>query len=136
MKSRAERKANLMEMAEEEIEKLLDWMEATDRPTLGGIEETVLRIRKRIGERMTGEVIENQEAVRPVPSPRCMECKKEMHYKGMKPKEITSMIGEVKLNRGYYYCDHCQSGLFPPRQAVGCNGKELVREYHTGSDLA
>ena len=136
MKSRAERKANLMEMAEKEIEQLLDWMEATDRPSLGGIEEAVLRIRKRIGERMTEEVIENQEAVRPVPCPRCAKCKKEMHYKGMKPKEISSMIGEVKLNRGYYYCDHCQSGLFPPRQAVGCNGKELVGEYHPGSNLA
>lgn len=136
MKSRAERKANLMEMAEEEIEKLLDWMEATDRPSLGGIEEAVLRIRKRIGERMTEEVIENQAAVCPVPCPSCAECKKEMHYKGMKGKEITSMIGEVKLNRGYYYCDHCQSGLFPPRQAVRCKGKELVGEYHTGSNLA
>ena len=115
MKSRAERKANLMEMAEEEIEKLLDWIEATEAPGLGGIEEAVLRIRKRIGERMTEEVIENQAAVRPVPGPGCPGCEKEMHYKGMKPKEITSMVGEVKLNRGYYYCDHCESGFFPPR---------------------
>jgi len=115
MKSRAERKANLMEMVEEEIEKLLDWMEVTEAPALGGIEETVLRIRKRIGERMTEEVIEKQEAVRPVPGPGCPACQREMHYKGMKPKEITSMVGEVKLNRGYYYCDSCQRGLFPPR---------------------
>ena len=113
MKSRAERKANLMEMAEEEIEKLLEWMEATDAPDLGGIEEEVLSIRQRIGEAMTKEVIAHQESVRPVPSPDCPKCAKEMHYKGMKPKEISSMIGEVKLNRGYYYCDHCQSGLFP-----------------------
>lgn len=115
MKSRADRKANLMEMAEEEIEKLLDWMEVTEAPALGGIEEVVLRIRKSIGERMTEEVIENQASVRPVPCPSCPACQKERHYKGMKPKEITSMIGEVKLNRGYYYCDHCASGLFPPR---------------------
>jgi hypothetical protein len=115
MKSRAEQKAKLMEMAEEEIEKLLDWMARTEQPALGGIEEEVLRIRKRIGERMTAEVLANQESVRLVPCPRCPACQKEMHYKGMKPKEITSMIGEVKLNRGYYYCDHCQSGLFPPR---------------------
>lgn len=115
MKSRAERKANLMGMAEAEVEKVLDWMEARDRPELSEIEEMVLSIRKRIGEGMAKEVIENQEAVRPVPCPSCPKCKKEMHYKGMKEKEITSMIGEMKLMRGYYYCDHCESGLFPPR---------------------
>lgn len=115
MKGRAERKAKLMRMAEEEIEKLLDWIEVTEGPALGGIEEVVLRIRKRIGERMTEEVIESQASVRPVPCPSCPVCQKEMHYKGMKLKEITSMIGEVKLKRGYYYCDHCERGLFPPR---------------------
>jgi len=114
MKSRAERKANLMQMAEAEIEQLLDWMEARDEPDLSGIEEVVLALRKRIGEGMTQEVVENQESVRPVPSPSCPKCEQEMHYKGMKPKEITSMVGEVKLNRGYYYCDDCQGGLFPP----------------------
>ena len=114
MRSRSERKAKLMEIAEEEIENVLDWMEASDKPELSGIEEMVLRIRKRIGEGMAKEVIEYQESVRPVPCPSCPKCKKEMHYKGMKQKEITSMIGEVKLNRGYYYCDHCESGLFPP----------------------
>ncbi len=114
MRSRAERKAKLMEMAEEEIEKLLDWMDGTEAPDLGRIEEEVLQIRKRIGEGMTKEVIENQEAVRPVPGPSCPKCKKEMRYKGIKAKEITSMVGEVKLNRGYYYCDYCESGLFPP----------------------
>lgn len=115
MKNRAERKAKMMKMAEEEIESLLDWMEVSDSPDLTGIEKVVLRIRKRIGEGMTREVIENQEAVCPVPCPKCPICKKEMHYKGMKQKEISSMVGEVKLNRGYYYCDHCERGLFPPR---------------------
>ena len=114
MKSRAERKGNLLQIAEAEIEQLLDWMEATDAPDLSGIEDEVLRLRKRIGEGMTQEVVANQESVRPVPCPSCPKCEQEMHYKGLKSKEITSMIGEVKLNRGYYYCDHCQSGLFPP----------------------
>ena len=115
MKSRADRKARLMEIAEKEIEELLDWQEKTDRPDLSGIEEEVLRIRKRIGEGMAREVIESQETQRPVPGPCCPECEKEMHYKGMREKEISSLVGEVKLKRGYFYCDHCRGGLFPPR---------------------
>lgn len=46
MPSRAERKANLMQMAEAEIEQLLDWTEATEAPDLGSIEEVVLRLRQ------------------------------------------------------------------------------------------
>lgn len=115
MKSRAEQKARLMSIAEKEIEKLLDWQEKSDRPDLSGIEAEVLGIRKRIGEGMAREVIESQAMRRPVPSPCCPGCQKEMHYKGMRAKEITSLVGEVKLKRGYFYCDHCGSGLFPPR---------------------
>jgi len=36
-----------------------------------------------------------------VPGPVCAKCKKEMHYKGMKRKEITSLLGEIELKRGY-----------------------------------
>lgn len=114
MQSRANQKAKMMEQAEEEIEKLLDWMEETERPDLSSIEDIVLKLRKRIGERMAEEVIGNQESVRLVPGPTCPGCNKEMGYKGMKKKSVTSMVGEVNLSRGYYYCDHCRSGLFPP----------------------
>lgn len=104
-----------MAMAEKEIEKLLDWMEETEAPDLCGIEKEVLALRKRIGEEMTAEVIESQATVKPVPSPVCPQCKREMHYKGVKGKEISSLVGEINLKRGYYYCDHCKNGLFPPR---------------------
>lgn len=119
MKSRGEHKAKLMEVAEKEIEELLDWMEERTAPDLGEIEGMVLRIRKRMGEERAAEVIDSQASVRPAPGPVCAKCGQEMHYKGMKGKEISSMIGEVKLERGYYYCDRCRAlrapGLFPPR---------------------
>ena len=114
MQSRADQKAKLMKEAEEEIEKLLDWMEETERPDLSSIEGIVLKLRKRIGERMAEEVIGSQESVRLVPGPPCPDCKEEMPYKGMKEKSVTSLVGELNLNRGYYYCAHCRRGLFPP----------------------
>jgi transposase len=130
MKSRGERKAKLMEIAEKEVEEVLEWMEESAAPDLGEIEAIVLRLRKRLGEAMAEEVIGNQATIRPGPGPICEQCGNEMHYKGMKSKEISSMIGEVKLKRGYYYCDRCRTGLFPPGQAVGGTGKELVGEHH------
>jgi hypothetical protein len=135
MQSRKEQKAKLMGEAEAEIEKLLDWLEETDKPNLLQIEEEVLRIRKRIGEGMAREAIKHQATVKPVPNPKCPQCQKEMRYKGMKVKEITSLVGEVKLARGYYYCNDCESGLFPPGQAVRGAGEKLVREHSAGSEL-
>jgi len=114
MKSRAARKAELMKEAEARIEALLDWAEKTNEPTLEQIEEVVLGLRQKIGEEMAQAVVEGEAATRPVPEPGCPKCKQQMRYKGEKVKEITSWVGELKLKRGYYYCDHCASGLFPP----------------------
>ena len=112
--SREEMKAKLMREAEAVIDELLDWHEATDQPNLGQVERKVLELRQRLSEQMSEVVIENQEAVRPVPGPACAGCGAEMRYKGMKENRVQSWVGELKLERGYYYCDQCRAGLFPP----------------------
>ena len=114
-----------MAEAEEMIDELLEWHEGAAAPTLTQIEEVVLKLRKRLGERMTGVVVADQEAVRPVPGPACARCGREMHYKGMKGVTVEGRIGAARLERGYYYCDRCRSGLFPPRSAIGTQGKAL-----------
>lgn len=118
-------KAELMEEAEEMIDELLGWHKGTAAPTLTEIEDVVLKLRKRLGERMTEVVVEDQEAVRPVPGPACAKCGREMHYKGMKEVSVEGRTGAARLERGYYYCDRCKSGLFPPRSAIGVQGQAL-----------
>lgn len=113
-RKRAEIKAGLMKEAEKVIDELLDWSEETAAPNLAQIEGVVLKLRQRLSEKMAQSVAAGQESVRPVPGPSCRGCGKEMRYKGILPKTVTSWVGEIKLERGYYYCDHCKSGLFPP----------------------
>ena len=114
MTDRTAVKAELMRKAEAVIDDLLDWHEATERPTLNQVEEKVLKLRQRLSEEMAVTVIEHQAAVRPVPGPQCTQCGQEMHYKDMKGKTVTSWVGALRLERGYYYCDQCRTGLFPP----------------------
>jgi hypothetical protein len=114
-----------MAEAEAAIDELLGWHEDTAAPTLTQIEDVVLELRRRLGERMTEVVVEDQEAVRPVPGPTCKTCGREMHYKGMKKVTVEGRTGRAKLARGYYYCDRCKSGLFPPGSAVGAQSKAL-----------
>ena len=118
-------KAELMAEAEAAIDELLGWHEDAAAPTLTQIEEVVLKLRGRLGERLTEVVVEDQEAVRPVPGPACKTCGREMHYKGMKEVTVEGRTGSAKLERGYYYCGRCKSGLFPPGSAIGAKGQAL-----------
>ncbi len=108
-------KAELLAKAEATFEQFLDWVEKTDRPDLTQIEDAVLEFRRQIGQAMTETAIQSQPSVTPVPGPTCPQCGREMRYKDDKDKTITARVGEVDLNRSYYYCPHCEQGLFPPR---------------------
>ena len=44
----------------------------------------------------------------------CPECGQAMSYKGKPKREVEHLEGELELVRAYYYCAHCESGLFPP----------------------
>ena len=112
---RADLKAELMLQAEVLIDELLAWTADTPAPTLTQIEDVVLKLRQRLSERMALAVIGAQEAVRPVPGPACPTCGREMHYKDRKANTVESRVGCLPLERGYYYCEPCKSGLFPPR---------------------
>jgi len=111
-------KAELEEVAAQSIEKLMRWSEEKEKPSLREIEEKVLEIRQELSVKMVEGVIERQEEVRPVPGPKCPECEAEMHYKASHGKQVTSWVGELQIKRGYYYCDQCKRGLFPPGRAV------------------
>ena len=118
-------KAELLAAAEEKIDELLDWNEGTEEPTLTQIEDVILKLRKQLGERMTRVMLEDQEAVRPVPGPACPRCGREMHYKDMKETTIGVRTGEVKIERAYYYCKDCRGGLFPPGSAAESEDEAL-----------
>jgi len=113
--SSEQRKARLMRQAEAVIDKLLDWSESTSEPNLTQIEAMVLRLRKRLSEQMALEVIDAQEARQPVLGPQCPACQQEMRYKGQKEVTVESWVGDLSIERGYYYCPDCKIGLFPPR---------------------
>ena len=117
-KQRAEAKVSLMKEAESIIDELLVWEAEVEKPNLSQIEEVVLELRERLSQKMAESVIAGQEEVRPVPGPRCDKCGVEKRYKGQKSKRVESWVGQLELERGYYYCQECGVGDFPPRPAT------------------
>ncbi len=114
-RQRAEVKAELLKQAEVLIDELLDWNDQTKGPDLTQIEEVVLKLRKHLGEQLALAVIDAQESKRPRVRPRCPHCQRVMHYKAMKANTVDSRVGTLPLRRGYYHCQTCRTGLFPPR---------------------
>jgi uncharacterized protein with PIN domain len=113
-RTRAEIRAKLLAEAEQAIDDLLDWTDQTPCPNLTQIENAVLKMRKQFSEQAALAVIEAQDTRRPVPGPMCPTCRREMHYKDTKAQTVESRVGQLRIVRGYYYCETCQQSLFPP----------------------
>jgi len=41
------------------------------------------------------------------------DCGKQARYRGSRRKDFQTIHGVVRVERGYYYCDHCKSTSFP-----------------------
>jgi lysyl-tRNA synthetase class I len=48
----------------------------------------------------------------------CEKCGRVMEYKGEPKRDIECLEGETKLYRAYFYCPHCEGGVFPPGPPV------------------
>ena len=112
-RKRSEVKAELMQKAELLIDQMLDWEEQTARPDLTQMEDVVLNLRKQLGEQLTLALVDQQEAKQPA-AVRCAQCESLLRFKGLKDHRVESRVGGLPLARGYYYCETCQTGLFPP----------------------
>jgi len=126
-RTRAELKAELQLEAERLIEALLDWTDQTEAPDLTAIEDEVLTLRRQFGEKLAAAAVEQQPTAEPL-TVKCPTCSRPMHQKKKRHRRgVHSRLGEVPLARAYYYCDHCQVGLFPPGSAVEGGRPSLER---------
>lgn len=119
----AQKAEKVRAVAEEVIARMVKWEAENDRPNLTQIEDEVLALRQRFGEELVAVLVAGQEVRQPVAAPKCEQCGKEMIDKGQKARTVASRAGEVRMERGHYYCAHCGSGLFPPGPPTG-TGRE------------
>jgi hypothetical protein len=113
-RSEAEIRAELLAEAQAGIDELLAWERAAGAPNLTEMEDKVLALRQRLGQRFLEAIIADQEVRQPAEPPPCGTCGEALRYKGQKGTTVASRVGDVRVKRGYYYCAHCESGLFPP----------------------
>ena len=86
---------------------------------LSQIEAVVGELKFELTSLLVESMVEVQAKGDNGPGPACPGCRQEMHYKGVKQRRVMTTQGEIDLGRGYYYCERCQWGLFPPGRTSG-----------------
>jgi len=117
-KSKKEVKANFLREAEKIFDELMAWDDAIGEPNMREIEMKVLETRKRLGESLVTGIVARQEKRQPAEKQICDQCGEQMENKGLKRKGTESRVGEIEIEREYYYCVKCKRGYFPPGSTI------------------
>ena len=113
-KTREQRQSELQTKANEIIQQLLDWTDQSDKPNLTQMEDEILTLREEMSRAMLASMLNAQEATQPAEGGKCPSCGGTLRFKGRRTGQVESRIGATGLERGYYYCPACQTGIFPP----------------------
>lgn len=106
-------KAQLVAQYMAHLDELLEQVETESELNLTAIEELALKLRQNVGQDAT-QVLVQKESEKSAVDALCPECQQVMRYKGRKGKWVKTRSGTIRVERDYYYCDHCQRGHFPP----------------------
>jgi hypothetical protein len=108
-------KARLRQAFEAMYDELWAWREAHPEATFDEIAAQVTPQRRAVIAQMLNSLA-CQHGSGQVPEGRvCPGCGGAMEYKGEPKRAVEHYLeGETELNRAYYYCPQCESGLFPP----------------------
>lgn len=109
-------KARMMADAEAVIDQMLSEGSEQEQLDLSDIEHLARAAGRRIMERLTCTLVDTE--AREEEGCTCPECGQKARYKGRRRRNLVTDTGEVRLERGYYYCPTCQEGFFPPRPTM------------------
>jgi hypothetical protein len=105
-------KAEFVQAATEMYERLQAWRSQNLDASFDEIAEQVTPQRRELMGVLLKQLAE--KADEQVHAPQCESCGREMVYKGTPTRGVVHSEGESGLERAYYHCADCESGLFPP----------------------
>ena len=124
-KTRRQIKAELVDEYEKKIDEIMDWQEEHPGFRLIELEERLVEVERELMGAIVEGVIEKKGSKQPVEAPECETCGKRMLNKGLKRKQVVTQVGDIEIERGYYWCPQCKSGFFPPGSRVGDMGRGM-----------
>ena len=115
-------RATLKKALEQEVlsqaEAFSDWKRQDGVHTFEDIEAKALEVAQAVARALLSYGVADERQVerqeRPGGEPQCPGCGRAMRYGGRRSKTMDSKAGEIVLQRDYYHCPGCGTGLFPP----------------------
>ncbi|MGQ0601968.1 MAG: hypothetical protein ACT4QE_09765 [Anaerolineales bacterium] len=103
----------MLAKAEAAIAELLASRKRPSEVRLADIEQSVLRARQQIEQALTAELVAESAAGVTEDWPNCPTCGRRIKVKGKRQRTVVLETGEVTVERAYYHCAACQTGVFP-----------------------
>jgi hypothetical protein len=105
-----------------QLDRWLDGLEAhmsEDTPSLEELTQAVFAMRPELTGKITEALVEQRHGPllhqRTLP---CPQCQRILPARPAPPRAVHTMVGEVSLDRPYFYCHHCQKGSYPLDDAL------------------
>jgi len=108
----------------QEIEVLLGRQSITDLD-LEAVEMAARRQALRLAARALEQQLNRDTSDHVGPERPCL-CGGSAQYRDRHEKTFESVLGPLRLERAYYYCEHCQSGFCPRDRALGLKLSSLT----------
>lgn len=113
--SRAQRRAECVQAAEEMVDRLEAWYDAHPEASFGEIEQQARQERRELMGQVLGVLINGRDVGVSTEAPCCECCGVEMEFKGYRQWTVRGLEGDTCLERGYYVCPECAGQtIFPP----------------------
>jgi hypothetical protein len=106
----------------EQLDQWLDRLEQTvneDTPSLQDLTEAVFAERQELTGAIAKALVEQRHAqALGQKSVACPGCGRLLHARDPVPRTVETMVGEVSLERPYFYCVRCEKGFYPLDEAL------------------
>jgi uncharacterized protein with PIN domain len=107
-------KTQMLAQAEAAIATLLANRKPAAEADLRDIEQLVLKAGQQFTQGLTAALVAESGQALEAEWPHCPECGHRLRAKGHQARQIVTEVGEVTLERAYYHCAACKTGVFPP----------------------
>lgn len=131
----------LRQQLHEQFDQWLDEVEAQlpeSTPTLAQVSETIWALRQQLTGGVAQTIIEHthQEEQRRK-SLQCATCTPLLRARPVVSRTVETLIGEIEVQRPYFYCPHCHRGRYPLDEVLELRAGRIQRDVQQAvADLA
>jgi hypothetical protein len=118
----AQRRPAIRQQLHDRLDHWLDRLEAhvkAPKPTLEALTQAVFALRQELTQAvMEGLVEQTHRALVEQRTAVCPRCGRTLSARGPQERTVETLVGSIRLQRPYFYCERCQLGMAPLDEAL------------------